>query len=298
MRQPLVVVLLALLAAACGPAGSPPVTGQPEPRADHRLLGIGLVLDDGDGAELCLGGVAESLPPQCGGPTMVGWDWSTIEDRTRRSGTVWTDGEYAVIGTFDPDTARFTLSEPPVRSEEYDGPRPGRFGDATLTTPCPEPDGGWEPVDPELTTERALDEAARVADRLDGFADLWWDQSINPASDDPDGVVAEDAMNDPALLVLNVRVRGDVAAAEARLREVWGGSLCVTEALRTEAELRRIVDQVSGTPGMLFLSSGRDVVDMTVTYDDGTLQQRFDERYGAGVVRVESALVPLSRLER
>ena len=34
------------------------------------------VIDAGSGAELCLGGVDESLPPQCDGPPLVGWDWA------------------------------------------------------------------------------------------------------------------------------------------------------------------------------------------------------------------------------
>ena len=101
-------------------------------------------------------------------------------------------------------------------------------------------------------------------------------------------------MNDPTKLVVNVRVVGDPAAAEAELRKVWGGALCVTEARRTEAELRRIQREVAKAPGMMTASSGRDVVDLEVAYDDGSLQQRFDEAYGEGVVRVSSAIFPVS----
>jgi hypothetical protein len=37
---------------------------------------VATVLQEGDGPpELCLGGVAESFPPQCGGPEIAGWDW-------------------------------------------------------------------------------------------------------------------------------------------------------------------------------------------------------------------------------
>jgi hypothetical protein len=101
-------------------------------------------------------------------------------------------------------------------------------------------------------------------------------------------------MNDPARLVVNVRVVGDPAAAERQLREVWGGALCVSEARRTHAELRRIQDEVAGTPGMLTASARGDVVTLDVDFDDGTLQRRFDEKYGEGVVRVLSALFPVS----
>ena len=291
-----VLVALALLVAGCGttpppaadgPSGSPSTSETPAPVV---VRGIGLVLDDGDGPVLCLGPVLESLPPQCGGPQLVGWDWADVE-ASRRAGVRWT-GAYVVTGTFD--GTRLTLTEPPVPGDEYDGPRPPRSGeDDTLGTPCPEPAGGWRPVDPEKTDQRSLEEVGRVAGRLDGYAGLWWDQSVNPAYDDPDGADKEFDMNDPENLVVNVAVTGDPAAAEAELRKVWGGALCVTQMQRTEAELRRIQHEVARTPGMLSASSGRDVVDLDVEYDDGSLQRVLDERYGAGVVRVHSALFPV-----
>jgi hypothetical protein len=303
----LAVVLLA--AAACGPAGAgigaggaPSGSTSPDTgpsggwwsagtRAEQRYRGIGTVLDDGDGPELCLGPIMSSLPPQCGGPRLVGWDWAGIESE-QRAGTRWTGPEYVVTGTYADHT--LTLTEPPVRSDEYDGPRSSRSYDEerSFATPCPEPPGGWRPVDPARTTHRALQQVARAAERLDGCAELWWDQSVNPAADDPDADPG--AMNDPEKLVVNVRVVGDVTAAERQLREVWGGALCVSEARRTQAELRRIQDEVARTPGMISASSGQDVVVLDVELDDGTLQRRFDEEYGEGVVRVLSALFPVS----
>jgi hypothetical protein len=254
------------------------------------VRGIGTVLDAGDGPELCLGPILESLPPQCGGRKLVGWDWSAVESE-HRAGVRWTGPEYVVTGTYDGTT--FTLTEPPIRSEDYDGPRPEHPDeDDRLSTPCPEPEGGWRPVDPARTDHRTLREVAHVAQRLDGYAELWWDQSVNPAYDDPDADPG--AMNDPRKLVVNVRVVGDTAAAEAELRKVWGGALCVTEAKRTDAELRRIQDEVAQAPGMLTASSSRDVVDLDVAYDDGSLQRRFDAKYGEGVVRVHSAIFPVT----
>ncbi len=155
-----------------------------------------------------------------------------------------------------------------------------------FSTPCPEPAGGWRPVDLARTTQMSLDQVAVEANRLDGFADLWWDQSINDSGN-------EFAMNDPQKLIVNVRVVGDTKAAETALRQVWGGALCVTQAQRTRAELSKIQREVNDTPGMLFSDAGRDVVDVQVIHDDGSLQRRMDEEYGPGVVRVESALVPL-----
>ena len=85
------------------------------------------------------------------------------------------------------------------------------------------------------------------------------------------------------------------AAAEAVLGQMWDGPLCVTTAERTEAQLRTIQDEVTTSNGSP-LGAGVDVltgtVELTVTYDDGTLQSELDELHGDGVVRVTSALVP------
>ena len=43
---------------------------------------------------------------------------------------------------------------------------------------------------------------------------------------------------------------------------------------------------------MLAAGTGRDRVDVEVIYDDGSLQRELDERLGAGMVAVTSALRP------
>lgn len=47
-----------------------------------------MVLDLGTGPEFCVGSVATSLPPQCGGPELVGWTWPK-HGVERRTGTTW-----------------------------------------------------------------------------------------------------------------------------------------------------------------------------------------------------------------
>ena len=50
--------------------------------------------------ELCLGAVAESYPPQCGGPEIHGWDWEQRKGIFEQQGKVrW--GQFAVTGTWD-----------------------------------------------------------------------------------------------------------------------------------------------------------------------------------------------------
>ncbi|GAA4764916.1 hypothetical protein [Microbacterium gilvum] len=67
------------------------------------------VIDDGDGAVLCTGGVAESLPPSCSGPLLVGWDWSSLEgDFEEASGVRW--GDFVVAGVYDPQEETIVAS--------------------------------------------------------------------------------------------------------------------------------------------------------------------------------------------
>jgi len=146
-------------------------------------------------------------------------------------------------------------------------------------------------VDPALTTDESMERTFDAARGLAGYAGLWLDQSINPANDrnDEDSALL---MNDPEKLIINVAVTSDTAAAEAQLREVWGGALCVSSARHTEAELQRVLDVVTGTPGALGLGHGHDRVDLEVIYDDGSLQRELDDRFEPGLVVVRSALRP------
>lgn len=287
------LVVLSTLLALAGCAGEPaavrldasttspaaPTTSQTPDRPE--LFGSGMVLQNGDGeARLCLGGVATSLPPQCDGPPIGNWDWAKVPGH-HRDGVTW--GSFVVVGTYD--GSRFTLTRPAVTPGEYDGPRPVLPEDPPLTTPCPVPTGGWHVRDPARTTRASLDRTLRAASRLQGFADSWVDQSINQTRNDA-------RLNDPTRLVLNVRVTGDAAAVERQLRETWGGSLCVTKALRSRAKLRTVLERLRDLPQTESLSLGRDQVDLQVFYDDGSLQRSLDEEYGVGVVVVTSDLQP------
>ncbi len=251
---------------------------------DGRFRVTAIVLEaPGEGPELCLGGVNESLPPQCGGPAVIGWDWDAVEAESA-AGTTW--GSYTVTGAFDGES--FALTEPAAAPE----PRTGEDPDAPdFSSPCPEPEGGWAPVDPELATQEASDQATTLAAASDGYGGAWIDQQV------PDDEPTEANANDPANYVLNVTTTGDTAELERRLREVWGGSLCVSPALRTEAELRRIQDELVDEPGHLF--SGVDIfsgtVELGVAVATEERQQELDEQHGTGVVRLVGQLDPLDR---
>lgn len=235
------------------------------------------VLDDGDGPELCLSGVAESYPPQCGGPKLIGWDWAAHPDHERAHGVRW--GEFGVVGTFDGTALTVTEAVPAADYTPEPLPESPR-----LVTPCEAPEGGWQVVDETRTSAEAMDETFQVADRLSSLAMAWMDQSPFGADATP---------NDPTHVVINVAVTDDRAGAETRLREVWGGALCVSSAVHTQRELEEVSRDLASFPG--FLSGGGatrpDHLEFTVIHDDGSLQAWADQTYGVDVVEVTSALV-------
>src|SRR5690606_16131960 len=126
---------------------------------------------------------------------------------------------------------------------------------------CPAPDGGWRIVDESTATQEGLHAASAVASTIDGFAAIWIDRSLMPVvpeGTDPLEHLRLEAVN-AGSSIITVALRGDAAAAEQRLREVWGGALCVVSVDSTEQErhelLRAIFDEYVDR-GML--SAGMD----------------------------------------
>ena len=256
----------------------------PVPEGEVATRGPVTVLDDGDGAELCLGGVAESLPPQCGGPSIVGWDWANHDgDYEDVRGVRW--GDFVVIGIFDGSTV--TPNEV-VPADEYEAP-PAE--DAPHETTCREPAGGWV-VDPGRAGMADYEAAMRVARRLDGFASSFVDTSRDPRSPQQMDQDFSDGIDDASWWIVNVAVTKDPAAAEAAIREVWGGGVCVTTSKVTERELRGVQRAIHDADVPGFLSSGvhDDAVHLGVAHDDGSIQAWADEEFSDGLVEVWSAL--------
>lgn len=271
--------VLLLAAVGCGSDGEGVVDagqGSDEAPADTRYRGSVAVLESPEhGPQMCLS-MQESYPPQCDGPDVVGWDWDDAPGAESSGGTTW--GSFEVTGTWDGE--RLTLTEPP-------GPaRPDPVvEDVDFSPPCPEPPGGWAVVDPATTNEETQEAVVSAARGRDDFAGLWVDWPMDPA---------QGATDRPTNVILNVRVTGDIEAAERDLREVWGGALCVSQAERTLDELRSIqreIDDSGETVGSgIDESAGRVRAEV---YVDGGLQAEYDERYGPGVVEVSAALEPV-----
>lgn len=242
-------------------------TGMPTaiPAAEGEVATDGLVtvLDDGDGPELCTA-VAESLPPQCSGPKVTGWDWAANPQHEDQGGTKW--GSFHLTGTFDGTSFAVSQATPAALYDTMTAPPeeepPG--------TPCEEPEGGWV-VDESKTSGEAMDATLNAASALPDYATAWLDGET-----------------------INVAVTGDPAAAEATLRETWGGALCVTQAQHTEAELQAVQAELNQLPGLVSSGSRQpDSLEVHVIHDDGSIQEWADQEYGEGLVTVSSTLVPL-----
>jgi hypothetical protein len=255
---------------AVDPAGhGEPSTGAtsdaaPAPVPDGQVTTNGLVtvLDAGTGPELCLGAVAESYPPQCGGPAVAGFEWGDV-GAERAGGVTW--GSYALVGTFDGTTFTVTDATPAALYDPAAQPQQDPLGAA-----CDSP----ATTDTAKATPEDLDATLAAASALPGYATAWLTGNT-----------------------INVAVTKDAAGAEATLRESWGGPLCVTTVERTDADLNAINQELQAALGDQLLTSGSfapDSLDAEVVFDDGSIQDWVDATYGDGLVKVTSALVPAS----
>lgn len=229
-----------------------------------------------DRPHLCLGMVLTSLPPQCGGPTLLGdFSWEDMPHNDV-SGTRWTDDSYTVRGRYDADDDSFTLTHPIVPAPVAE---PGDQGDGeglSFPTLCDDPLRGADqgPVGME-NTDRLLQEAEKLP-----LVGIW----VSNGSD-----------------AFEVLVRGDAEAAHARLRTVWGGKLCVASSdAATEAErvaaMERIQDALPD--GSLTHASGGSgvdpVVEVGVVHLDDATEQMILEAAGEGIgVRIDSVFTPV-----
>jgi hypothetical protein len=292
------VALSALAAVGCG-SSDPGAADEPPPVTSSTVDPAQLyeasttVLDDADGPRLCVDGVEESLPPQCFGIVLVGWDWEAVEGEETASGATW--GDYRVVGRFDGET--FTV----IESAPYDPGAADRASEFDFSTPCPAPVGGWVAVDPSRAADSDFAAGAAVAQKRPDYVALW----VDYAGDFTDDEIAP-RLNEgkPVLQIMNVVVTEDAAAAEADIREAWGGPLCVAErAGHTAQELAAIraeaVPFIQDELGLRYLGSASGPVGLAaeirvVADPGGSGQAAVDERFGPGLVRLVPALTPVA----
>lgn len=276
--------LLVGFAVACAPEsdGGTPAPGSSagaDPPPLYRATAT-VLQAPGRGAELCLGGIATSLPPQCGGPPITNWDWTAVDGEQSAQGVTW--GEYLVTGTFD--GMRFTVARPPTLAG------PPATGFSGLATPCPEPHGGYVDRVPGRATPSDLSAAVALARQSPDLGGVWID---DPRAPRPDGSLRQGGT------VLNASFTSDVDGHRARLEAVWGGYTCVMQASHTLGDLRRIQAELVASPpaGMVVLSAGvaehlnRVEVGVVLATDD--LKGAIDARHGPGTVELKGALQPV-----
>jgi hypothetical protein len=237
-----------LVLAACGGLGgaagsggpdqdAPTIDGTTSDPAGEVLVGVGTIMQvDGEPAQICLGGVLTSYPPQCGGPVLIGFEgWDSL-DHEAASGRTW--GDAWVVGTYDGTSLALT------------GP------------PTSEPPAGWvaptpEPLDfPQLCDDPAGD----VADAAANGIDLMTQQSdLQVFVETYDGYVLSYVSGGGD--VMNVLVSGDAAQAREDFREVYAGPLCVqTSDLPLQSEIRAAQDALNAVGEDLdLLSTGSGV---------------------------------------
>ena len=110
------LLVLAGCAGQGGGAATDDAWAPTPPPLPAEATAVGTVLEKDGTPELCLGAIAESYPPQCGGPEVIGWDWDAVEGEETASGVTW--GAYAVWGDWDGET--FTITREPVLAALYD----------------------------------------------------------------------------------------------------------------------------------------------------------------------------------
>ena len=234
---------------------------QPVPDGEVRTSGLVMVIDEGDGPELCLGAVAESYPPQCGGPALTDFDWGDAGSE-EASGVRW--GSYALTGTFDGTTFTVTDAIPAALYDTMAAPE-----EEPLAAACDSP----TTTDTAKATPEDMDATLAAASALPTYASAWLTGNT-----------------------INVAVTEDAEGAEAELRRTWGGMLCVTTVERTDADLNEVNQELQAALGEQLLTSGStspDSLDAQVVFDDGSIQEWADATYGDGLVRISSALVPV-----
>ena len=110
MTLRLLAVAPLLLLAACGGTdavardGSSPADPDAPPAlalpANVRTANLAMVMDTGKGRpQVCLGPIAESYPPQCGGPVLLGWRWKDHPEHDRQGRIRW--GSFMITGSWD-----------------------------------------------------------------------------------------------------------------------------------------------------------------------------------------------------
>ena len=264
---PLIAVSLAVVAVA---TASLVTRGTTDPEYETTTM----VLESPEhGAELCLGGVLESLPPQCGGMPITNWDWGAVDDEETANGTTWVS--VYLRGTSDGET--FTLTRPPGR------PRPPHEDPSTFDPACTRPDVA-DATDGIAAWEMANEDDGGTFSDIPGLVAIW---------------VTDRPRAQPKVFVANLVVRPGLAeATKARVRRHYRGPLCIVERdQRTAASLAADFARLDEVLTARFLTADvderRGVIRVELAIVDERSQREVDEAFGEDVVVLSGQLVPV-----
>lgn len=244
---------------------------------------IGEVIEAPESVPYLCGLVLTSYPPQCGGVPVVGLDWDAVPWAEEASGTTW--ASLRLIGSFDGE--EFELTRRPLEMPEIvdEGPP------FDTTTPCEEPPGGWQVVNPATADNDAA--AVAYAQAQPDFMGNWVDRLPASAA---------------VYSVKNFTFVDNVAEHEARLREIFGGALCVSQAPyslgeleQIRAELKQLLPSAEAKAAGVFVwPSGEfgDTIDVirakVMVYvfaaDNPRAQGWLDWKFGEGIVELYTQL--------
>lgn len=236
---------------------------------DAELVGSGILMQTSPDApvELCVGGIAESYPPQCGGPALAGeFDWDQVTAQ-EQGGTRWTDDAYWAVGHLDlADGPRGTLTlTRPLSATPPDGFTPPSSPAADFPQLCADPTADVPDVD----------QAARTA----GAGGMEDDQALGQLTSTLPGYVTHWVSDGGPVVNLVVDASADLEATRVAIREVFTGPLCLEQRDLPSAE------QVSAA--QVALSGGAPELGILASYGGGV----------TGLLEVEVVLADQATLD-
>ena len=230
------------------------------------------------GPMLCLGGMMDSYPPQCGDVPIDGWDWGAVAGEERAGGTTW--GAYYVRGTYE--DGRFGV----VRVGRFRN-EPSR-DDYDFSPACERP---WLTPNPGKTSYEDFEAAVTYANNQRDVSAVWVSY-----------LDEEDPPEERDEMLLNAAFTGRLLQHEAEIRERWGGPLCVVRYDVARRRLSKIQRQLHGPVAdeLDYQSLGSSVdevgskVELYVVLLTVELKDELERRFG-DLVEVTGALQPVAR---
>ena len=248
---------------------------EPKPEGPVQYEANTTVLESKEhGPMLCLGGIMESYPPQCGDVPVDGWTWDAVEGEESANGTTW--GGYHVRGTYEDD--RFGV----VKVGRFRN-EPSRK-DYDFSPACKKP---WPSPNQSKTSHEDFEAAVTYANRQRNVSAVW--VSYLDEKDPPE---QRDEM------LLNAAFTGRLAHHQSEIRERWGGPLCVVRYETSRRQLSAIRREVGEMPEIRKWSLWSDINEVQSYVEIGLIvlteetEAKLRRRYG-DLVKASGALQPV-----